>query len=49
VKLPEAIRLSKAALGNIRQNVVIALLTVAGLLLGVLFGKVHMAGRDVDP
>jgi len=44
MKIPEAIRLSKATLGNIRQNVVIALVTVAVLLLGVLFGKVHMAG-----
>ncbi len=44
MKIPEAIRLSKATLRNIRQNVVIALVTVAVLLLGVLFGKVHMAG-----
>jgi Zn2+/Cd2+-exporting ATPase len=44
LKLPEAIRLSKATLGNIRQNVIIALVTVAGLLLGVLFNQVHMAG-----
>jgi Cd2+/Zn2+-exporting ATPase len=44
MKLPEAIRLSKATLRNIRQNVVIALATVAGLLLGVLLGEVHMAG-----
>ena len=44
MKLPEAVRLSKATLGNIRQNVIIALATVAGLLLGVLFGGVHMAG-----
>jgi Zn2+/Cd2+-exporting ATPase len=44
MKIPEAIRLSKATLTNIRQNVVIALVTVAVLLLGVLFGKVHMAG-----
>jgi Cd2+/Zn2+-exporting ATPase len=43
MKLPEAIRLSKATLGNIRQNVAIALVTVAGLLLGVLLGEVHMA------
>jgi Cd2+/Zn2+-exporting ATPase len=43
-KLPEAIRLSKATLRNIRQNVVIALATVASLLLGVLLGKIHMAG-----
>jgi Cd2+/Zn2+-exporting ATPase len=44
MKLPEAIRLSKATLRNIYQNVVIALATVTVLLLGVLFGRVHMAG-----
>ena len=44
MKLPEAIRLSRATLHNIYQNVVIALLTVSILLLGVLVGKVHMAG-----
>ena len=44
MKLPEAIRISKATLGNIRQNVVIALLTVAGLLAGVLLDSVDMAG-----
>ncbi|WKZ40562.1 MAG: cation-translocating P-type ATPase [Anaerolineales bacterium] len=44
MKLPEAIRLSKATLRNIYQNVFIALTTVSMLLLGVLFGKVHMAG-----
>ena len=44
MKLPEAVRLSKATLGNIRQNVVIALVTVAGLLLGVILGEVHMSG-----
>jgi len=44
MKIPEAIRLSKATLGNIRQNVAIALLTVGGLLAGVLLGRVHMAG-----
>lgn len=43
LKVPEAIRLSKATLGNIRQNVIIALVTVAGLLAGVLLGEVHMA------
>jgi len=42
-KIPEAVRLSKATLNNIRQNVVIALATVTLLLAGVLFGKVHMA------
>src|SRR5690606_429369 len=44
LKLPEAIRLSKATLRNIRQNVVIALVTVAALLAGVLLGRGHMAG-----
>jgi Cd2+/Zn2+-exporting ATPase len=44
MKIPEAIRLSKAALRNIRQNVLIALATVAALLLGVLIGRVHMSG-----
>lgn len=44
MRLPEAIRLSKATLGNIRQNVIIALATVTVLILGVLFGRVHMAG-----
>lgn len=44
MKVPEAIRLSKTTLRNIRQNVFIALATVTVLLLGVLFGKVHMAG-----
>jgi Cd2+/Zn2+-exporting ATPase len=43
LKIPEAIGLSKATLRNIRQNVVIALITVAGLLAGVLLGEVHMA------
>ncbi|MCX6082124.1 MAG: cation-translocating P-type ATPase [Chloroflexi bacterium] len=44
LKLPEAVRLSKATLNNIHQNVVIALVTVTILLLGVLFDQVHMAG-----
>jgi Zn2+/Cd2+-exporting ATPase len=44
MKIPEAIRLSKTTLHNIRQNVFIALATVSVLLLGVLFGRVHMAG-----
>jgi Cd2+/Zn2+-exporting ATPase len=43
-KIPEAIRISKATLLNIRQNVTVALLVVTGLLLGVLLGRVHMAG-----
>lgn len=44
LKLPEAIRLSRLTLSNIRQNTAIALLTVVGLLAGVLVGQVHMAG-----
>jgi Cd2+/Zn2+-exporting ATPase len=44
LKIPEALQLSKATLNNIRQNVIIALVTVSLLLAGVLLGKVHMAG-----
>jgi len=44
MKIPEAIKISKATLQNIHQNVWIALVTVTILLLGVIFGKVHMAG-----
>ena len=44
LKVPEAIRISKATLHNIRQNVIIALITVGALLTGVLLGEVHMAG-----
>ncbi len=43
-KLPEAIRLSRATVRNIRQNVAVALITVSALLLGVLLGEVHMSG-----
>lgn len=43
-KIPEAIGLARATLNNIRQNVVIALITVAGLLAGVFANEVHMAG-----
>ncbi|MDO5371594.1 cation-translocating P-type ATPase [Paracoccus sp. (in: a-proteobacteria)] len=43
-KIPEAMAISRATLGNMRQNLVIALLTVAGLLAGVFSGHVHMAG-----
>lgn len=42
-KVPEAIRLARATVRNLHQNVVVALVTVAALLLGVLAGKVHMA------
>jgi Cd2+/Zn2+-exporting ATPase len=44
MKVPEAIRISKSTLNNIRQNVVIALVTVALLLLGVFAKEVNMAG-----
>lgn len=44
MNIPEALRLSSKTLGNIRQNVVVALLTVAALLTGVFAGSVHMAG-----
>lgn len=44
MKIPEAIKISKATLQNIHQNVWIALVTVTILLFGVIFGKVHMAG-----
>jgi Cd2+/Zn2+-exporting ATPase len=40
----DAPALAAAQLRNIRQNVLIALGTVAALLLGVLVGRVHMAG-----
>lgn len=43
-KVPEAIRLSKATLRNIHQNLAIALVTVTVLLAGVLLDRVHMAG-----
>jgi Cd2+/Zn2+-exporting ATPase len=43
-KIPEAIGLARATVNNIRQNVIIALLTVAGLLAGVFANEVHMAG-----
>jgi Cd2+/Zn2+-exporting ATPase len=44
MKIPEALSLSKKTLRNIRQNVVVALVTVAALLAGVFMGSVHMAG-----
>jgi len=43
-KIAEAIGLARATLNNIRQNVVIALVTVFGLLAGVFANEVHMAG-----
>lgn len=42
--LPEAIRISRATSRNIRQNLAIALLSVIGLLAGVLTNSVHIAG-----
>lgn len=44
LKIPQAIGLSKAVLRNIRQNVLVALVTVTILLAGVLLGQVNMAG-----
>ena len=43
-KITEAISISRATLRNMRQNLAIALITVVGLLTGVLSGDVHMAG-----
>lgn len=43
-KLVDAVRISRATVRNIRQNLAIAMLTVAALLIGVLTGSVHMAG-----
>ena len=43
-RIPEALRISRATVRVIRQNLVIALLTVAALLAGVLAGHVDMAG-----
>jgi len=42
--LVESIARSKMAFRNIRQNVIIAVFTVVGLLTGVLLGDIHMAG-----
>ena len=41
--LPEGLRIARATRRVIAQNVSIALVTVAGLLAGVLAGEVHMA------
>lgn len=40
-KIPEAIRIARATRRNMRQNIVIAMLTVAGLIGGVLAGSIH--------
>jgi Cd2+/Zn2+-exporting ATPase len=43
LKLPEAVSLAKRTVSNMRQNIVIALATVAVLMLGVLLGGVTMS------
>jgi Zn2+/Cd2+-exporting ATPase len=43
LKLPAAVRLARRTVANLRQNIVVALTTVAALLAGVLFGGVTMA------
>ncbi|MGO0577669.1 heavy metal translocating P-type ATPase [Ornithinimicrobium panacihumi] len=43
LKLPEAVSLARRTVNNMRQNIVIALATVAVLMFGVLFGGVTMA------
>ena len=43
LKLPEAVSLAKRTVNNMRQNIAIALATVAVLMVGVLFGGVTMA------
>ena len=43
-KIAEAIEISRATLTNMRQNLVIAVLTVISLLVGVYTGLIHMAG-----
>jgi Cd2+/Zn2+-exporting ATPase len=43
-RIAEAIALSRRTVANLRQNVGIALATVAVLVAGVLAGEVHMAG-----
>ncbi len=43
LKLPQAISLARRTVNNMRQNIVIAISTVALLMLGVLFSGVTMA------
>mgnify|MGYP003380162079 CR=1 FL=1 len=43
-KIAEAMEISRATLANMRQNLVIAVLTVVGLLFGVYTESIHMAG-----
>lgn len=42
--LARAVRRARMTLNNIRQNVIVAMVTVSALLVGVLAGEVHMAG-----
>lgn len=44
LKIPDAIRLSRATLRVINQNIAIAAVTASLLLAGVVIGDVHMAG-----
>jgi Zn2+/Cd2+-exporting ATPase len=43
LKLPEAVSLARRTVSTMRQNIVVALVTVALLMLGVLLGGVTMA------
>lgn len=43
LKLPQAIRLARRTVTTMRQNIAVALVVVATLLAGVLFGGVTMA------
>src|SRR5690606_9671933 len=43
LRLPEALSLARRTVSVMRQNIAVALLTVAALLAGVLFGGVTMA------
>jgi Zn2+/Cd2+-exporting ATPase len=43
LKLPQALSLARRTVNNMRQNIIIALATVATLLAGVLFGGVTMS------
>jgi Cd2+/Zn2+-exporting ATPase len=43
-KIPGAMAISARRFGNMHQNLVIALVTVPGLLAGVFTDNVHMAG-----
>ena len=43
-KMAEAVEISRATLRNMRQSLVIAVVTVFGLLFGVFSGDIYMAG-----